>query len=408
MAEIDLRNENILITVRKHWIILAQESIGVFLAGIIPLFFLGALSSAPYGFSADLSFLRVLAILWLLVCWMAIALIWTAFYLDIWLITDKHVYSIDQVGLFDRKVRTLSLENIQEINVRTEGFLATYFDFGTVEILTAGADEDNATFSGIPDPRMVRSLLLQQIERFAKMEKENVELTTTTKDQEKLIHLVGHEVKGYLTKSAGALAAIAEGDLGAVSQPVQQMAGSALAETRKGVDTVMNILHGTDAAKGTLAMEKKPFDAKTALLNIAQSLMPSAQAKGLTFDLFAGEGTYTINGDEAKLRNQVFRNLIDNAIRYTPSGSIRMDLIKTGPSIRFEVKDSGVGITPADMQKLFTEGGHGEHSQEVNKDSTGFGLSIAKQVVDQHGGRIWAESAGAGQGTRFIVELPAA
>jgi len=406
MTDIDLRNENILLTLRKHWIILARDTIGTFILGIIPLLFLGGLSAAPYGFSADLSFLRVLAVLWMLVCWMALAVIWTAYYLDIWLITDKHVYSIDQVGLFNRKIRTLGLERIEEINVRTEGFLQTYFGFGTIEISTASDSGENAVFAGIADPQMARTLILDQIERFAKMEKENVELQTTTKDQEKLIHLVGHEVKGYLTKSSAAFASIVEGDYGSVPQNLEAMAGSALSETRKGVDTVMNILHGADPAKGTLAMDKKPFDAKAAILEIAQSLMASAQQKGLGFDLFAAEGTYTINGDEAKLRDNVFRNLIDNAVRYTPQGSIRMDLTKVGHAIRFEIKDSGVGITQSDMQKLFTEGGHGEHSQEVNKDSTGFGLSIAKQIVDAHGGRIFAESAGAGTGSRFIVELP--
>lgn len=408
MSEINLDNESILLTVRKHWVILAEESLGIFIVGLIPLLFTGSLAAAPYGFAADLSLLRILAILWFLVSWFALAIIWTAYYLDIWLITDKHVYSIDQVGLFDRKVRTVSLERVQEINVRTEGFLATYFDFGTLEILTASNEEENATFSGIPDPRMVRSLLLQQIERFAQMEKENVELQATTKDQEKLIHLVGHEVKGYLTKSAGALAAIAEGDLGAVPEGVQKMAGSALTETRKGVDTVINILHGADPAKGTFAIEKKPFDVKVAILSIAQTLQPSALQKGLTFDLFANEGTYTLNGDEAKLRDQVFRNLIDNSIRYTPQGGLRMELAKIGSTIRFEVKDTGVGIDAETKQKLFTEGGHGANSTAINPDSTGFGLSIAKQVVEAHGGKIWAESAGPGTGSTFIVELPAA
>lgn len=408
MSEINLQNESILVTVRKHWVILARDSAAAVIAGFLPFFLIGIVSNAPYGFTADLSFLNVISILWLLVCWMVLAMIWTAYYLDIWIVTDKHIYVIDQVGLFDRKVRTLSLDRIEEINVRTDGFLQTYFNFGSIDILTASPTEENAHFEGMPDPPYVRALILDQIEHFVKLEKENKELVTTTKDQEKLIHLVGHEVKGYLTKSSAALAAIAEGDLGQVPQPVSQIAGSALQETRKGVDTVMNILHGANPAKGTLAIDKKPFDAKAAVLAIAQSLKPSAEAKGLTFNLFAGEGTYNLIGDEAKLRDHVFRNLIDNSIRYTQSGGIRMDIHTNGTAMRFEVKDSGVGITPEDMQKLFTEGGHGSHSTDVNPESTGFGLSIAKQVVEAHGGKIWAESAGAGQGSTFIVELPMA
>ena len=68
----------------------------------------------------------------------------------------------------------------------------------------------------------------------------------------------------------------------------------------------------------------------------------------------------------------------------------------------------GVGITPEDMQRLFTEGGHGKDSLKINVHSTGYGLYIAKSIVVAHGGKIWAESAGAGKGSRFVVELPAA
>ena len=60
------------------------------------------------------------------------------------------------------------------------------------------------------------------------------------------------------------------------------------------------------------------------------------------------------------------------------------------------------------MQNLFTEGGHGKDSVKINVESTGFGLYIVKQIVDAHKGRVWAESEGAGKGTQFYVELPAA
>jgi signal transduction histidine kinase len=76
--------------------------------------------------------------------------------------------------------------------------------------------------------------------------------------------------------------------------------------------------------------------------------------------------------------------------------------------VLFAIKDTGVGITPEDMQNLFTEGGHGKDSIKVNVESTGFGLYIVKQIVDAHKGRVWAESEGAGKGTQFYIELPSA
>ncbi len=83
-----------------------------------------------------------------------------------------------------------------------------------------------------------------------------------------------------------------------------------------------------------------------------------------------------------------------------------MELTKSDNVIRFTIIDTGVGISPEDMPKLFTEGGHGTHSKEINPDSTGFGLSIAKQIVEAHSGTIRAESQGSGVGSTFIVELP--
>ena len=132
----------------------------------------------------------------------------------------------------------------------------------------------------------------------------------------------------------------------------------------------------------------------------------TAEARGLTFSFTTdGEG-FQMEGDRAEIGDHVLRNLIDNAINYTPSGSVDVSLKKEGDALVFVVKDTGVGITDEDKARLFTEGGHGKNSQKVNVHSTGYGLFIAKNIVTAHGGTIRAESEGAGKGATFEVRLP--
>ncbi len=242
--------------------------------------------------------------------------------------------------------------------------------------------------------------------------KHSLELARLTKElaqanaaQENLLHFISHEVKGYLTKNQAAFAAIVAGDLGGASEALKQMAESALVDTRKGVDTVMDILDASNLKKGTVAYAKKPFDLRASLESVVQDLEPAAKAKGLSFALNPVGGTCTIMGDEDKLRRHVLRNLIDNSIKYTPSGSVNVSLT-CGERASIVVSDTGVGITPEDMQRLFTEGGHGAESIKVNVHSTGYGLYIAKQIAEAHGGSIKAESPGKGKGATFTLELP--
>ncbi len=127
--------------------------------------------------------------------------------------------------------------------------------------------------------------------------------------------------------------------------------------------------------------------------------------KELAFTLDAPAEPVTLTGDRMQLENAV-KNLIDNSIRYTPSGSIKVSLANDGKAIRLMTQDTGVGITAEDMEHLFTEGGHGAESQKVNVDSTGYGLYIVKNIIEAHNGKVWAESEGKGKGSRFIVEIP--
>jgi signal transduction histidine kinase len=116
------------------------------------------------------------------------------------------------------------------------------------------------------------------------------------------------------------------------------------------------------------------------------------------------KGNYIIKGDSTQLSEAV-KNLIDNSINYTMEGSIDVSLSSVD-KVKLVIKDTGVGITSDDKQKLFKSGGRGSESLKINVNSTGYGLAFVKGVVEAHKGRVWAESDGRGKGSVFVLELP--
>jgi signal transduction histidine kinase len=232
------------------------------------------------------------------------------------------------------------------------------------------------------------------------------ELQATNDRQETLIHFIGHEVKGFLTKDAGTFASLLDGDFGVLPEPVKPLVDNALVEARRGVDSVTNILKAANLKKGTVTYAKEPFDLKALVADAIEKSRLAAEQKGLTLSFTADDASYTMTGDKTQINDHVLRNLIDNSINYTPSGSVEVSLKRAGTRIVFAVKDTGVGITEEVKQRLFTEGGHGKDSQTVNVHSTGYGLFIAKQITEAQGGSIRADSDGAGKGSTFTVEFP--
>ena len=239
----------------------------------------------------------------------------------------------------------------------------------------------------------------EQIERLAKdLEKANDRQVT-------LIHFITHQIKGFLTKSRNVFAGMMEGDYGILPESAAAMAKAGFESDTAGVNTVQEILNASNIKSGKVTYAMAPFDLKQLIDEIAAGLRPNAEKKGLTFTVTTGSNPLTVTGDRAQLVN-VYKNLIDNSIKYTPSGSVSVTLVQAPEKAVFTIEDTGVGITPEDMQHLFTEGGHGKDSLKINTESTGFGLYIVKNIIDAHKGKVWAESEGTGKGSRFFVELP--
>ena len=86
-------------------------------------------------------------------------MIWTHYFLDLWVITDRRIIVIDQIHFFNRKVSSFRLERLQDIKVAVDGVIPTLLNFGTLHVHTAGNNEENFTTAGLPDPRELQSLI---------------------------------------------------------------------------------------------------------------------------------------------------------------------------------------------------------------------------------------------------------
>ncbi len=230
------------------------------------------------------------------------------------------------------------------------------------------------------------------------------DLQVANEAQVNLIHIMNHQIKGRLSDSKAAFAGLLEGDYGEMPEDAKKILRGGMEATQTGVDYVQGILRGLSAVNGTLPYDMKEIDLKEVVASAADRLMAKAEEKKLKFEVNLAEGSYRMIADRVQL-GEAITNLIGNSIAYTPSGSIHVWLTKKGDKSLIAVQDTGVGITEEDKAKLFKSGGRGRDSIKVNVNSTGYGLSFVKGVVEAHHGRVWAESDGAGKGSSFYVEL---
>ena len=252
---------------------------------------------------------------------------------------------------------------------------------------------------------LIRSVR-REIEQRKHIEELAKDLEKSNKQQIILIHFITHQIKGFLTKSRNIFSMALEGDCGPLPETLKPMIEEGFRSDTKGVNTIQEILNAANIKSGKVTYTMSDIDLKTLIEEIAKDLKPAADAKGLALNLELGSEPVVVQGDRVQLTNAL-KNLIDNSIKYTLKGSVTVSLSTTDGKVRFEINDTGVGISKEDMAKLFTEGGHGANSTKVNVESTGFGLYIVKNIIEAHHGKVWAESEGEGKGSRFVAELPA-
>jgi signal transduction histidine kinase/CheY-like chemotaxis protein len=174
------------------------------------------------------------------------------------------------------------------------------------------------------------------------------------------------------------------------------------------LSVVNDVLDMAKVASGKLSLEHAPFDLSRLIRDTASPAAALAEARQLRFVLqVAADLPRRVQGDPQRIR-QVVSNLLGNAVKFTPSGDVRLAVAVSRPGwIRFEISDTGIGLSPEQQGSLFQEFHQVDSSPSRKFGGSGLGLAISRRLAELMGGRLWVESL-LGRGSTFFFELPLA
>jgi signal transduction histidine kinase len=170
------------------------------------------------------------------------------------------------------------------------------------------------------------------------------------------------------------------------------------------IGLINTLLDVRKVEEGKMEYQFEKVDLGELIAHVVDSVMPLAQAKNLALTSELEKSPVMVNIDKEKFR-QVIQNLIDNAIKYTPTGFVKVVLKNEGGQATIKVSDSGLGIPASLIPFLFEEFIRDERVKKEIR-GTGLGLYIARKITEAHGGKLSAESPGEGKGSIFTITVP--
>lgn len=245
-------------------------------------------------------------------------------------------------------------------------------------------------------------------EREARREAETAraEAEAANRAKDDFLAVLSHELRTPLTAILGWARVLRTRQVGA------EQAGRALESiernTRLQKQIIDDLLDSSSIVAGKLQLERRLVDLAAVVSAGMEMPLRDAEANGIHVQVAGSESVGQVWGDPVRLQ-QVVANLAGNAVKFTPTGgSIEVRVERHRDVVRLTVRDTGAGIDPDLLPHIFDRFQQGDSTIRRRHGGLGLGLAIVRSLVELHGGRVRAESAGRGQGATFTVDFPAA
>lgn len=238
-----------------------------------------------------------------------------------------------------------------------------------------------------------------------KLETANERLQELDLARSKFVSIASHQLRAPLTAIVGYSSMLLEQSFGKIPKKAGVAVEKIFRSGKNLIGTINDFLDSSTLEMGQLHFSFAPVDLAALVREVTEEMAHSAKIAGIELSSQIPDKELLVRADRDKIRH-VIVNLIDNAIHYTPKGSIRVTLEPKGRIAHLELRDTGIGMSKETLGKIFGKFARGSEASKQSAEGVGLGLYLAYEIVKAHGGEIKALSEGPGKGSVFAVELP--
>ncbi len=248
------------------------------------------------------------------------------------------------------------------------------------------------------------AIALENARELEQISSEVVKLEEERRHFVRFLGVVAHDLQSPLVATQSILSYILDGFTGEITDGQKDLMQRGTRRIDGLLTLITDLLDIPRIEAGQLKREMREISVNEVIKHALEGLDSLARQKGIALKIELPQSSPKLYASNRRLQ-QVVTNLVSNAINYTHDGMVLIRVIDGDNDARVEVIDTGIGIPPADLSRLFEDFFRGSN---VGVKGTGLGLSISKRIVEAHGGKIWAESPNpeTGKGSRFTFSLP--